>query len=58
MKVADTKEDRLRAHYIEQLNKLGYHDTNGKTLHQLNSILATLRFNRINHDSAANVWFE
>lgn len=58
MKVADTKEERLHAHYIEQLNKLDYFDTDGKTLYQLTNILTRLRFERINHDSADNVWFD
>lgn len=58
MKVADTKEDRLIAHHVEQLNKLGYTDTEGKSLYQLTSILARERFNRIDHDSSANEWFE
>lgn len=58
MKVADTKEDRLIAHHVEQLNKLGYTDTEGKSLYQLRSTLARIRFNQINHDSSENVWFE
>jgi len=58
MKVADTKEDRLHAHYVEQLNKLEYYDTEGKSLYQLTSILARERFNRINHDSPDSAWFE
>jgi len=58
MKVADLKHDRLRAHHIEQLNKLGYHDTEGKSLYQLTSILKVKEFEQINHDSADSVWFE
>lgn len=58
MKMADLKEDHLIAHHIEQLNKLDYFDTEGKSLYQLTSILATIRFNQINHDSSESVWFE
>lgn len=58
MKAADLKEDHLRAHHVEQLNKLGYYDTEGKSLYQLTSILARERFNQVNHDSSESVWFE
>lgn len=58
MKVADTKEDRLIAHHVEQLNKLGYFDTEGKSLYQLTSILKVKEFEQINHDSPKNAWFE
>lgn len=58
MKASDLKEDMLRAQYIEQLNKLDYYDTEGKSLYQLTNILTRLRFNQINHDSAENAWFE
>jgi len=58
MKVANLKEDRLIAHHVEQLNKLGYTDTDGKSLYQLQSILLVKEFEQINHDSSENVWFE
>lgn len=62
MKAAELKEDRLRVHYIKQLNKLGFYDTEGKSLFQLTSTLSRIRrieqFHEINRDSAENVWFE
>lgn len=43
MKVASTQENYMIAYVIEQLNKLGYYDTTGKTLYKLTSTLATIR---------------
>lgn len=62
MKIVELKDRYVHAHYIEQLNKLNYLDTEGKTPTQLRSILTKLRaieqFKQINHDSSENVWFE
>ncbi|HLR88460.1 MAG TPA: hypothetical protein VK042_01895 [Atopostipes sp.] len=61
MKTSDMQEDRLKAHYIEQLHKLKYYDTEEKSLFQLTSILSRIRsierFNQINHDSSESKWF-
>lgn len=43
MKVASTQEDYMVAHITEQLNKLGFHDTEGKSLFKLTAVLARLR---------------
>lgn len=62
MKAHDLKEDRLRAHYIEQLEKLGYKGVKDQSIDNLTSLLSQARqinkFKEIDRDSAANAWFE
>lgn len=43
MKVSNNQDDYMIAYVTEQLNKLGYYDTTGKSLFSLTSTLARLR---------------
>lgn len=43
MKIVDVHKGYMITHITEQLNKLGYHDTEGKSLNELKRKLAALR---------------
>lgn len=43
MKVASTQEDYMTAYVVEQLNKLGYYDVEGKSLYKLTATLTMVR---------------
>lgn len=43
MKVKETRDQLIRNMYIEQLNKLNYHDMHDKTTKELKFKLAVLR---------------
>lgn len=43
MKASSTQEEYMIAYITEQLNKLGYFDTEGKSLFSLTSTLARIR---------------
>lgn len=58
MKVSDNSTQQKMAHYVEQLNKLGYKDTAGLDYSQLKQKLAIARMKHVDYSSPENVWFE
>jgi len=56
MKLAET--EYIKSHYIEQLNKLGYYDTDGLSPDELKVKLAIARMKNIDYSSPENKWFE
>ncbi|MBB6452007.1 hypothetical protein HNQ94_000428 [Salirhabdus euzebyi] len=57
MKAADVLETHKRNHIVEQLHKLKYFDTDGKSYEELKRKLAILRAMEIDVGTDANKWF-
>lgn len=53
----DTHIQRKTAYYIEQLNKLGYYDTDNLSYAELKQKLTVARMKHIDYSSADNEWF-
>lgn len=50
-------ENRMKAHYINQLHQLDYMDTDGLDIDELKQKLTIARMKRIDYNNAANDWF-
>lgn len=57
VKAYDTETQRMMAHYVEQLHKLGYTDTDGLDYEELKQKLTIARMKHIDYSSSENVWF-
>jgi len=57
VKSHDINEQRMMAHYVEQLNKLGFYDTDGMGYLELKQKLAVERMRNIDYESPANQYF-
>lgn len=57
MKLVDPQEKYMTNDIIDQLNKLGFYDTEGKTQRELKYILARKRITEIEPDVPGQGWF-
>ncbi|MCJ8008099.1 hypothetical protein ACFFF5_17900 [Lederbergia wuyishanensis] len=57
MRAFEAKQDIMMNHIIEQLHRLGYYDTAGKSRRELVSQLAILRATEVNVENQENEWF-
>lgn len=57
MKAVDVLETAKRDHIIEQLHKLNYTDTEGKSYRELKHKLATFQAIEVNVNSPESKWF-
>lgn len=57
MKLIDIHEEYMTNHIIDQLNDLGFYDTEGKTQRELKYILARKRITEIEPDVPGQGWF-
>lgn len=57
MKSHDFNEQRMMAHYVQQLNELGFYDTEDMGYLELKQKLAIERMKQIDYDSPSEQYF-